>query len=148
MLISFHKNVQRFQSQDRLSLVNMTEKDPLPTTTKFCFYFDLKPAVTCYILVEYIVWILFLLSALNLEIECLEKSDLMDFENTLRRDLYYNLIFGEVEPIPHENARGSVIFLNTVLCAIFFLYFIFTPLLLIGIIRVSYLNLNLYSSIK
>lgn len=82
-------------------------QDPLPTTNKFCFYFKLKPAVAIYVLVEEIVWILFLLSSLNLEIECLKYTDLMDFENALRRDLYYNMIFGEVEPIPHDNARGK-----------------------------------------
>lgn len=87
----------------------MTKKDPLPTAQKFCFYFSLKPAVAVYILVEYIVWILFLLSALNLEIDCLEKTDLVDFENVLRRDLYYYLVFGEVDAIPHENARCKLI---------------------------------------
>lgn len=100
------KNIERFQSQDHLSFVSMAQKDPLPTMNKFCFHFELKPAVAIYVLVEYIVWILFLMSSLNLEFECLEKTDLMDFENALRRDLYYNLIFGEVEPIPHDNARG------------------------------------------
>ena len=83
----------------------MAKSDPLPTTTKFCFIFDLKPAVAIYILVEYVVWILFLLSSLNLELECLEKTDLMEFESVLQRDLYYNVIFGEAEPIPHANAR-------------------------------------------
>lgn len=83
----------------------MTQKDPLPTTTKFCFFFELKPAVAYYILVEYVVWILFLLSSLNLELACLETTNLMEFENVLRRDLYYHLIFGDVEPIPHDNAR-------------------------------------------
>lgn len=83
----------------------MTQKDPLPTSTKFCFFLELKPAVGFYILVEYIVWILFLLSSLNLELDCLEKTNLMEFEDILRRDLYYYFIFGEAEPIPHENAR-------------------------------------------
>lgn len=83
----------------------MTQKDPLPTTTKLCFLFPIKPAVGLYICVEYIVWILFLLSALNLELECLDTKDLIAFENLLRRDLYYKLIFGDVEPIPHDNAR-------------------------------------------
>lgn len=87
----------------------MTQKDPLPTTTKFCFRFDLKPAVAIYVLVEYIVWILFLLSSLNLEIESLEKTDLVEFENALRKDLYFKLIFGEVEPISHDNGRGKLI---------------------------------------
>lgn len=32
---------------------------------------------------------------------------------------------------------ASVIFLNTVLCAVFLLYFIFTPFLLVGLLRVS-----------
>lgn len=92
------------QSRDRLSS-KMTHKDPLPTTTKFCFLWDLGPSVTIYILVEYIVWILFLLSSLNLELECLEKTNLQEFENVLRSDLYYNVIFGTVEGIPHDNAR-------------------------------------------
>lgn len=87
----------------------MTQNDPLPTTDKFCFHFELKPAVTVYILVEYVVWILFLLSSLNLELECIEKTDLMEFESVLRHDLYYNLIFGEVEPIPHDNARCKLV---------------------------------------
>lgn len=94
------------QSQDRLRFTNMApQKDPLPTATKFCFWFELKPAVAFYILVENIVWILFLLSSLNLELDCLEKTNLIEFENVLRRDLYYNLIFGEVDTIPHDNAR-------------------------------------------
>ena len=80
-------------------------KPPLPISEKFCFYFNLKPAVPVYILIEYIVWILFLLSALNLEINSLEKTDLVEFENVLRRDLYYKIIFGETEVIPHDNAR-------------------------------------------
>lgn len=83
----------------------MTQKDPLPTTTKFCFYFNLKPAVAVYILVEYIVWILLLLSSLNLELDCFKKKDLGEFENMLRRDLYYTVIFGEAQPVPHYNAR-------------------------------------------
>lgn len=83
----------------------MSQKDPLPTTTKFCFYFNLKPAVAVYILVEYIVWILLLLSSLNLELECFKKKDLVEFENMLRRDLYYTVIFGEAQPVPHDNAR-------------------------------------------
>lgn len=87
----------------------MTKKDPLPTTQKFCCYFDLNLGVAVYIVFEYLVWILFLLSALNLEIDCLEKKDLKDFENVLRRDFYFKLIFGEVEPIPHENARCKLI---------------------------------------
>lgn len=81
------------------------KEDPLPTSNKFCFLFKLKPAVAIYVLVEYIVWILFLLSALNLELDCLEKTDLLEFTNVLRGDLYYNVIFGKVEPIPHDNAR-------------------------------------------
>lgn len=147
------------QSQDRFRFTNMgLQKDPLPTATKFCFLFELKPAVAFYILVENIVWILFLLSSLNLELDCLEKKNLIEFENVLRRDLYYNLIFGEVDTIPHDNARckcpelwtrikcffnfqifsflASVIFLNTVLVAVFLLYFIFTPFLLVGILKV------------
>lgn len=83
----------------------MTQKDPLPTTTKFCFYFGLRPAVAVYILVEYIVWILLLLSALNLELASFEIKDLVEFENMLRQDLYYYVIFGEAEPLPHDNAR-------------------------------------------
>jgi hypothetical protein len=87
----------------------MARKDPLPTSQKFCFYFNLRPAVPIYILVEYIVWILFLLSALNLEINSLQKTDLIEFENVLRHDLYYKLIFGEADAIPHENARCKLI---------------------------------------
>jgi hypothetical protein len=83
----------------------MNRKDPLPTASKFCFLFELKPAVAVYVLIEYVVWILFLLSSLNLELDCLEKTDLMEFESVLRRDLYYNLIFGQVSPIPHDNER-------------------------------------------
>ncbi|CRL02868.1 CLUMA_CG015857, isoform A [Clunio marinus] len=112
-------------------------KDPLPTSTKFCFLFDLKPSVGYYINVEYIVWILLMLSSINLEIECIEKKDLLEFENVLRQDLYYTIIFGKAEPIPHENARSSVIFLNTVLVVVFLLYFLFTPFLLVGILRSS-----------
>lgn len=81
------------------------KEDPLPTSNKFCFVFELKPAVAIYVLIEYIVWILLLLSALNLELDCLEKTDLLEFTNVLRTDLYYNVIFGKVEPIPHDNAR-------------------------------------------
>lgn len=84
-------------------------KPVLPIAEKFCFYFKLKPAVAVYILVEYIVWILFLLSALNLEIDSLEKTDLVEFENVLRSDLYYKLVFGEADVIPHENARCKLI---------------------------------------
>lgn len=79
--------------------------DPLPTSKKFCFYFDLKPAVGFYIAFEYIIWILLLLSAVNLEIESLEKTKLDEFEEVLRKDLYYNIIFGYPEPIANANAR-------------------------------------------
>lgn len=97
-----------------------SQKDPLPTTTKFCFCFELKPAVAFYILVEYIVWILFLLSSLNLELACLDKANLIEFENMLRRDLYYNLVFGEVEPIVHENGRCELKFLRNRICCVIF----------------------------
>lgn len=82
-----------------------TRKDPLPTTTKFCFLFNLKPAATIYILIEYVVWIFFLLSALSVELDCLEAKDLMEFEAVLRRDLYFKLLFGEVQGIPKETMR-------------------------------------------
>lgn len=83
----------------------MNQKDPLPTTTKFCIIFDLKPSVGFYILGEYIVWILLLLSSLNLEFNCVEKKDLGEFEEMLKTDLYYNVVFGTPDQIPHENAR-------------------------------------------
>lgn len=41
----------------------------------------------------------------------------------------------------NNHFSASVIFLNTVLLAIFLLYFIFTPLLLVGILRVSLFKL-------
>jgi hypothetical protein len=83
------------------------QNDPLPTTQKFCFYFDLRPSVGFYITFEYIMWILLLLSAVNLELECIEKTNLIEFEEVLRKDLYYNIIFGEPEPVPHDNARSE-----------------------------------------
>jgi hypothetical protein len=133
--------------------------EPLPTSSKFCYFFELKPAVAFYITFEYILWILLLLSAVNLELECIEKTDLIEFEAVLKKDLYYNIIFGPPDPIPHDNARcenfflnldffknnlhlflAATIFLNTVLVMIFLLYFVFTPFLLVGLIRVSLLN--------
>jgi hypothetical protein len=85
------------------------EKDPLPTSRKFCFLFELKPAVGFYIMFEYIVWILLLLSAVNLEIESIETTDLAEFYNILRKDLYYNIIFGPPDRVPHDNARCKLI---------------------------------------
>lgn len=81
------------------------KNDPLPTTQKFCFYFELRPAVGFYVAFEYIMWILLLLSAVNLEIETIEKTNLVEFEEVLRKDLYYNIIFGAPDPISNANAR-------------------------------------------
>lgn len=93
----------------------MSKKDPLPTTEKFCFFFELKPAVTTYIIIEYVVWVLFLLSALSVELDCLETTDLMEIEAILRRDLYFKFIFGEVQGMPHETMRCE--------CSLLFYYF-------------------------
>lgn len=57
-----------------------------------------------YIAFEYIIWILLLLSAVNLELECIENKNLDEFEEVLRKDLYYNVIFGTPD-VPHDNAR-------------------------------------------
>jgi hypothetical protein len=81
--------------------------DPLPTTQKFCYFFELRPAVGFYIAFEYIMWILLLLSAVNLEIESIEKTDLAEFEEVLRKDLYYNIIFGAPDPVDNANARSK-----------------------------------------
>ncbi|CAG9797148.1 unnamed protein product [Chironomus riparius] len=113
------------------------KNDPLPTTQKFCYFFDLRPAVGFYVAFEYIMWILLLLSAVNLEIESIEKTNLVEFEEVLRKDLYYNIIFGAPDPINNANARSSTIFLNTILVIVFLLYFLFTPILLIGIMKSS-----------
>lgn len=82
--------------------------DPLPVSQKFCFCFELRPTIELYITLEYIVWILLLLSAVNLEIDCIEKTKLEDFEEVLKRDLYYNVIFGSPEKVLHNNARGDL----------------------------------------
>ncbi|KAG5675832.1 hypothetical protein PVAND_005702 [Polypedilum vanderplanki] len=113
------------------------QNDPLPTSQKFCFYFELKPSVGFYITFEYILWILLLLSAVNLEIDCLETTDLNKFEEVLRKDLFYNIIFGVPDTVPHENVRAATIFLNSILVIIFLLYFLFTPLLLVGMMKSS-----------
>ena len=81
------------------------KNDPLPTSQKFCFIFELRPAVGFYVAFEYIMWILLLLSAVNLEIESIEKTNLSEFEEVLRKDLYYNIIFGPPDPINNANAR-------------------------------------------
>lgn len=81
------------------------QNDPLPTSKKFCFYFELRPAVAFYIAFEYILWILLLLSAVNFEIETIEKKNLLEFEEVLRRDLYYNVIFGHPDPVTSANTR-------------------------------------------
>lgn len=82
------------------------QSDPLPTYKKFCFCFELRPTIEFFITFEYIVWILLLLSAVNLEIDCIEKTNLMEFEEVLKNDLYYNVVFGPPDPVPHNNARG------------------------------------------
>jgi hypothetical protein len=81
------------------------KNDPLPITSKFCCYFELKPSVAIYISGEFLVWIFFLFTSLNLEFECLEKPDLGEFHAVLNKSWYYNLIFGVPDPIPHDNAR-------------------------------------------
>lgn len=107
--ISWNAFENKLDSVSAISLDNMDHSknfnDPLPTTNKFCCYFNLKPALTCYVFIEFIVWIIFLLSSLNLQLEALEYTDLLELETALRKDLFYLLIFGPVEPIPHQNAR-------------------------------------------
>lgn len=83
--------------------------DPLPISQKFCFCFELRPTIELYITLEYIVWILLLLSAVNLEIDCVENTNLKDFEEVLKRDLYYNVIFGSPDEVLHNNARGELL---------------------------------------
>lgn len=85
----------------------MEKSDPLPTSQKFCFCFELRPTIELYITLEYIVWILLLLSSVNLEIDCLENTNLSDFEQVLKKDFYYNVIFGPPNEILHNNARGK-----------------------------------------
>lgn len=82
-----------------------SKNDPLPITSKFCCYFELKPSVAIYISGEFLVWIFFLLTSLNLEFECLETPDLGEFHAVLSKDWYYNLIFGVPDLILHDNAR-------------------------------------------
>lgn len=86
------------------------QSDPLPKVQKFCFCFELRPTIELYITLEYIVWILLLLSAVNLEIDCVENTNLKDFEEVLKNDLYYNVIFGPPESVLHNNARGKIFF--------------------------------------
>jgi hypothetical protein len=81
--------------------------DPLPTSQKFCFCFELRPTIELYITLEYIVWILLLLSAVNLEIDCIETTSLEKFGEVLQQDLYYNVIFGAPDRVLHDNARGK-----------------------------------------
>lgn len=83
--------------------------DPLPKIQKFCFCFELRPTIELYITLEYIIWILLLLSAVNLEIDCVENTDLKDFEEVLKNDLYYNVIFGFPDKVLHNNARGELL---------------------------------------
>lgn len=99
------------------------KSDPLPTATKFCFYFELRPAVGFYLAFEYIVWILLLLSAVNFEIETIEKTNLVEFQEVLRKDLYYNIIFGQPETIVSANTRCKILFLVLTNFFNFFLYF-------------------------
>lgn len=82
-----------------------SKNDPLPITSKFCCYFELKPSVTIYIFGEFLVWTVLLFTSLNLEFDCLDTTDLSEFHAVLDKNWYYNLIFGQPDPIPHDNAR-------------------------------------------
>lgn len=82
-----------------------SKNDPLPITSKFCCLFELQPSVTIYIFGEFLVWTLLLLTSLNLELKCLDTTDLSEFHAVLDENWYYNLIFGQPDPIPHDNAR-------------------------------------------
>lgn len=82
-----------------------SKNDPLPITSKFCCHFELQPSVTIYIFGEFLVWTLLLLTSLNLELKCLDTTDLSEFHAVLDENWYYNLIFGQPDPIPHDNAR-------------------------------------------